>query len=137
MGFNSGSSGKSRMIVSEINVTPLVDVMLVLLIMFMVTTPLMQQGMNIDLPKTSPAGVEIKEEPFDINITSDKKIYIGKNPVALSNLKNKLSGIFANRRDKQVYLRADKSVDYGFVAEVLAEIRSSGITGVGLLTEAK
>lgn len=137
MGFSSGGNGKSRMVVSEINVTPLVDVMLVLLIMFMVTTPLMQQGINIDLPKTSASGVEVSEEPFDINIKAGGQVHFGETPVPIADVKTKLSAIFNTRKNKQVYIRADRRVDYGVVAEVLAEVRAAGITSVGLLTEPK
>jgi biopolymer transport protein TolR len=137
MGFSSNQGGKSRVVVSEINVTPLVDVMLVLLIMFMVTTPLMQQGLNIDLPKTSPSGMEVNEDPFDINIIDNSKIMIGETPIQMNNLRTKLTAIFAQRKNKQVYIRANKNVDYGTVAEVLAEVRGAGISSVGLLTEIK
>jgi biopolymer transport protein TolR len=134
MGFSSGGNSSSRMALSEINVTPLVDVMLVLLIMFMVTAPLLQQGIDVDLPKTSASGVDVKDEPFILSISSDQKIKAGETPMAIQTLREKLRSIFETRKNKQLYLRADKKVDYGFVAEVMAEIRAAGIYSIGLVT---
>lgn len=128
------SSSKSRVTMSEINVTPLVDVMLVLLIMFMVTAPLMQQGIEVDLPKTSASGVEVNDEPFVLVIEANGKIIAAKNPMEISALKEKLKAIFETRKNKQIYIQADKKVDYGVVAEVMAEIRSAGIHNIGLIT---
>jgi biopolymer transport protein TolR len=137
MGMNTGASGKSRAVLSEINVTPLVDVMLVLLIMFMVTTPLMQQGIDVDLPKTAASGVEATDEPFVLTISADQKITAGKQPIPASELRSKLKAIFEKRKNKQVYLQADRKVDYGFVAETMAEIRAAGILNIGLITVPK
>lgn len=135
MGMSSGSSkSKSRAVLSEINVTPLVDVMLVLLIMFMVTTPLMQQGIEVDLPKTSAAGVEVTDEPFVLVIDASKKITAAKNHIKIEDVKSKLKAIFLNRKNKQVYIQADQHVDYGTVAEVMAEVRAAGIFNIGLIT---
>jgi biopolymer transport protein TolR len=135
MGMSAGNgNGKSRMALSEINVTPLVDVMLVLLIMFMVTTPLMQQGIEVNLPKTSASGVEPTDEPFILMITADQKITAGKQMIAMSDLQTKLKAIFEKRKNKQIYLQADRKVDYGFVAEAMAEIRAAGIFNIGLIT---
>jgi biopolymer transport protein TolR len=134
MGMNSGSGGRTRMAISEINVTPMVDVMLVLLIMFMVTTPLMQQGIDVDLPKTSPSGVEATDEPFVLVISADRKITAAKQPMEMKDLATKLKAIFEQRKNKQIYLQADQHVDYGFVAEAMAEIRAAGIFNIGLIT---
>lgn len=131
------SGGRSKGMMSEINVTPLVDVMLVLLIMFMVTAPLMQQGIEVDLPKTSSTGVEVNDEPFILVINSDRRITISKSPVQIDSLREKLKAIFKNRKNKQVYVQADRKVDYGIVAEVMAEIRSAGILNIGLITMPK
>jgi biopolymer transport protein TolR len=136
MGMSSGS-GKGRATLSEINVTPLVDVMLVLLIMFMVTTPLMQQGIQVDLPKTSASGVEVDDEPFILVIGPDQKMTIAKQHVLMNDLSHKLKAIFENRKSKQIYIQADRKVDYGFVAEAMAEIRSAGIFNIGLITVPK
>lgn len=136
MGMGSNQSS-SRMILSEINVTPLVDVMLVLLIMFMVTAPMMQQGIEVDLPKTAASGVSTQEEPTVLVITQDKKISIAKRAIPSSELKSKLAAIFEGRKDKQIYIQADRRVDYGFVAEVMADVRQAGITQIGLITVPK
>lgn len=134
MGAPVGGPRHSRMTLSEINVTPLVDVMLVLLIMFMVTTPLMQQGIEVDLPKTAASGVQATDDPFVLVIHRNKKITAGKVNLTLSQMEEKLRAIFKTRRNKQLYLQADKAVEYGFVAEVMAEIRRAGINNVGLVT---
>lgn len=131
------SGSKSRAVLSEINVTPLVDVMLVLLIMFMVTTPLMQQGIEVDLPKTSAAGIEVTDEPFILVIDANKRITAAKNPITLDNVRLKLKAIFQNRKNKQVYIQADQKVEYGVVAEVMAEVRAAGIFNIGLVTVPK
>jgi biopolymer transport protein TolR len=133
MGMQTGSRN-SKTVLSEINVTPLVDVMLVLLIMFMVTAPMMQQGIDVDLPKTSSTGVEVSEDPFVLVIEAGGKIVAGKQPVPLVELKEKLKAIFTTRKNKQIYIQADRKVDYGIVAEVMAETKSAGITNIGLIT---
>jgi biopolymer transport protein TolR len=126
-------SGKSR-VMSEINVTPLVDVMLVLLIIFMVTAPLMQQGLDVELPETTNSGLNTNDEPFTLVITKDGSISAGKVPLELSTLKTKLSAIFKTRKNKQVYIQADKKTEYGVVAAVLAETRAAGIFNISLVT---
>ena len=137
MAMGSSGGGNSRMILSEINVTPLVDVMLVLLIMFMVTAPMMQQGIEVELPKTAASGVSTQEEPTVLVITANKQISIAKRNIAQSELVAKLSAIFEGRKDKQIYIQADRKVDYGFVAEVMADIRQAGISSIGLITVPK
>ena len=137
MGMGSGGGKKSRATLSEINITPLVDVMLVLLIMFMVTTPLMQQGIEVDLPKTSSSGVELNDEPFVIVIAADQKMTVAKQRVAMDSLRAKVKAIFEHRKNKQVYIQADRKVDYGFVAEAMAEVRAAGVFNIGLITMPK
>lgn len=132
MGFQISRNKKTTM--SEINVTPLVDVMLVLLIMFMVTTPLMQQGLTVNLPKTSPSGIELKEDPFVLVIDANQNITLNKIRIPFVELKTKLKAIFEHKKNKQIFIQADKKVDYGFVTEVLAEIRSVGVFNIGLVT---
>lgn len=134
MSMTSGGSRRSKAVLSEINITPLVDVMLVLLIMFMVTTPLMQQGIEVNVPKTASSGVEMTEEPFLLVIFKDRRMEAGKSRIAMDDLRTKIQAIFKTRKNKQIYIQADKQVDYGVVAEAMAEIRAAGITNIGLIT---
>lgn len=125
---------REREVMSEINVTPFVDVMLVLLVIFMVTAPLMQQGIDVNLPKAK--GKELPpEERVIVTVKSNGDIFLNDMPVSLSELKNKLSSL--SRRNPEVFLRADRSVSYGFVAELMAEIKDAGIERLGLVTEPK
>jgi biopolymer transport protein TolR len=136
MAMSSGgsNSGRSRSTMSDINVTPLVDVMLVLLIMFMVTAPMMQQGIDVDLPKTSASGVETNDEPFVLVIAANQTMKAGGVSIAMADLRQKMSAIFSTRKNKQVYIQADRKVDYGYVAEAMAEIRAAGVHNIGLIT---
>ncbi|HAG90493.1 MAG TPA: protein TolR [Bdellovibrionales bacterium] len=134
MGMSAGSNRKSRTVLSEINVTPLVDVMLVLLIIFMITAPMMQQGLEVELPETSNSGVSTTDEPFIIVINKDRSISFGDSKIPLKEVQKKLKAIFETRKNKQVYIQADKNVDYGTVAQTMGEVRSAGIYQVGLIT---
>lgn len=138
MAMSSGSErGSRRTQMSEINVTPLVDVMLVLLIMFMVTAPLSQQGIEVQLPETANSGVTPNEDPFVVVIRDDRKLFIGTAEISMASLQQKVAAIFSTRQDKQVYIQADKSVSYGVVAEAMGEIKSAGITNISLVTQPK
>ena len=137
--MNTSPQSKSRYSVfSEINVTPFVDVMLVLLIIFMVTAPMLQQSLNLSVPetKTVPSS-KISKDPFILKIDRDKKVYIGSVSIPLKNISNKLKAIFEAREDKAIYLKADKSVPYEIVAQALAEIQASGLKDIHLITIAK
>ncbi len=133
----SGSKSNSKAVMSEINVTPFVDVMLVLLIIFMVTTPLMQQGLEVNLPKTAASGVELREDPFILFITAKGQIKAGDIGIDMNQMKDKLKAIFEIRKNKQIYIQADTKVDYGIVAEAMAEIRAAGIFNINLITVPK
>lgn len=130
----SAGSANSRSSLSEINVTPLVDVMLVLLIIFMITAPMMQQGLEVELPETKNSGVSTNEEPFILVIKGDRKIYAGSAEIPLKSLGLKVKSIFDTRKNKEIYIQADKKVDYGIVAEAMGELKAAGIQSVGLIT---
>lgn len=134
MGMSSPPSGNKRAMLSEINVTPFVDVMLVLLVIFMVTAPLMQQGIEIELPETASSGVETTDKPFVLTIKANSKLYIGEANIPMKTLRKKLKAIFETRKNKQVYIKADKNVKYGVVASTMAEVRAAGIFKIGLIT---
>lgn len=121
---------------SEINVTPLVDVMLVLLIVFMVSAPLMQQGIQVDLPKAAAQTMDDNQESIVLVITADKHILINKNDIQPRHLRAKLAAIYQTKQTKEIFIQADQSVAYGYVAQVMAEVKRAGITKVGLVTEA-
>jgi biopolymer transport protein TolR len=121
---------------SEINVTPLVDVMLVLLIIFMVAAPLLTVGVPLELPKTEAKALPTeKEEPLTINLDAGRKIYIQKTEVAPEELVAKLAAIQAERESDRVYLRADQSLDYGWVMQVMGALSAGGFRNIGLVTD--
>lgn len=132
--MSAGPAPKARTVLSEINVTPLVDVMLVLLIIFMVTAPMMQQGLDVELPETSNTGVATTDEPFVLVVRKDGSLSAGGTEIKMDGLGKKLQAIFSTRKNKQVYIQADKQVDYGRVAEVMGEVRAAGIYSIGLIT---
>ena len=120
---------------SEINVTPLVDVMLVLLIIFMVTAPMMQQGVDVDLPKTTTQPMRVKDEPLILTIKKDGKLFLGRQEIPQAELAKKLVAIFEGADSKELYLRADQNVPYGTVARAMAAAREAGATKLGMVTE--
>jgi len=120
---------------SDINVTPLVDVMLVLLIIFMVTAPMMMHGVKVNLPKTESKSIKTKEDPLLLTITKQRLIFIEDYKVELEALKEKLKKISANRAEKEILLQGDKDVPYGFVIKVMSQVKEAGITKVGMITE--
>ena len=122
-------------LMAEINVTPLVDVMLVLLIIFMVTAPMMQMGIDVNLPRVRAKAVDVAEEKLVLTINGAKEIFLNKTQTPLVGLKTKLEHIFASRIEREVYLRADRNVPYGFVVEVMAEVRKAGVDKLGMITE--
>ncbi|MFW5930494.1 MAG: protein TolR [Desulfosalsimonas sp.] len=122
-------------LLSEINVVPFVDVMLVLLIIFMVAAPMMVQGVNVSLPETKSAGqLEAEQEPLVISIDKEAKVRINDNEVGVDLLGEKLERIFENRASREVFLKADQSVPYGRVAMVMSEIKKSGVERLGVVT---
>lgn len=122
---------------SEINIIPLVDIMLVLLIIFMVAAPLLQQGVDVDLPQVDASAVKASEEDFILSINKQNQIFLGddkKTKYSIDNLKEKLGLIFENKKKKEIYLHADKTVSYGFVVKVMALCQQAGIDRVGMIT---
>jgi biopolymer transport protein TolR len=126
--------GRSDLI-SDINVTPLVDVMLVLLIIFMVTAPMMIHGVKVNLPITESKSIKSKEDPLILSITKKRLIFIEDYNVTFNALKGKLKKIVANRAGKEILLQADKDVPYGFVMKVMSQVKEAGISKVGMITE--
>ena len=129
---NGGNQGK---FMSDINVTPFVDVMLVLLIIFMVTAPMMMQGVEVNLPQTTTKNIKSKEDPLILTVNNKREIFFENHPVKLEDLETKTKSIFKYRRNKEILLRADKEVPYGFVIQVMARIKKAGINKLGLVTE--
>ncbi|MBI5418460.1 MAG: protein TolR [Deltaproteobacteria bacterium] len=134
MALSTGNGGDRRMM-SEINVTPLVDVMLVLLIIFMVTAPMLTQGVDVNLPQANARAMRAEEERLVITVDAHSRIFVGKQPVEFNRLNNTLKAIVSRRTDRQVYFRADRAVPYGFVVKVIAEVRNAGIEKLGMVTE--
>ncbi len=130
-----GGGGDDRGMIGEINVTPFVDVMLVLLIIFMVTAPMMQQGVDVDLPETTTQPLRIHDEPLILTVKADGKVFVARKEVALADLSAKLVAIFEGRDDKEIFLRADKSTEYGIVVKAMAAARRAGATKLGMVTE--
>lgn len=120
---------------SDINVTPFVDVMLVLLIIFMVTAPMMTQGVEVNLPQTTAKSIKTQEDPLIITVRKNEEIFIETHQIALDDLENKTKMIFENRREKELLLKADKDVPYGFVIKVIARVKNAGIDKLGMVTE--
>jgi biopolymer transport protein TolR len=120
---------------AEINVTPLVDVMLVLLIIFMVTAPMLQMGIDVNLPRVKAKSVDVAEEKLVLTINGAREIFLNKSRTPLPELGKKLEHIFKVRIDRELYLRADRTVPYGFVVEVMAEVRKAGVDKLGMITE--
>ncbi len=131
MGRRNGRRG----LVSEINVTPLVDVMLVLLIIFMVTAPMMTQGVDIDLPETTAKSLRQKEEPIVVTIDKKGTITLDQVVVSQSLLKQQLSKLSPEQKENPIFLRADKNVPYGKVVVVMADIKNSGFEKLGMITQ--
>ena len=131
----TNQGGNNRRLMSEINVTPFVDVMLVLLIIFMVAAPMMTQGVDVSLPKTATRNIKTQNEPLMLTVNKKGQIFIESHKIELANLEMKVKKIFENRREKEVLLRADKDVAYGFVIEVIARVKRAGINKLGMVTE--
>jgi len=126
--------GNDDRLMSDINVTPFVDVMLVLLIIFMVTAPMMIQGVEVSLPEATAKPMATETEQLIVSIDKNSQVYINDFKVAAENLNEKLVKILKGRTDKEVYLRADKTISYGMVVYVMAEIKGAGVEKLGMIT---
>lgn len=133
--FESGGGGRRiGGTLAEINIIPLVDVTLVLLLIFMLTAPLMYRGVDVNLPKTSGKPTAV-EERMVLTLSKDQGIYLNDKAVPLASLEQALRDMFKNRSDKTLYLRADQALQYGFVVETMDRVRRSGIEKLGMVTE--
>ena len=133
----SKSNSRSRALMSEINVTPFVDVMLVLLIVFMVTAPMLTVGVPVNLPNSDADSLPDDKEPLTLSINSKGEIFIQKSKVGYSELIPKLLAISKNRTDTRIYVRGDRNINYGRVMEVMGKLSGSGFSKVALISETK
>jgi biopolymer transport protein TolR len=129
------TAGSEKKLMSEINVTPLVDVMLVLLIIFMVTAPMMMEGVDVNLPQTKTKSIKAQEDPLILSVTKNGDVFLENHTVKLEDLGQKIETVFKYRKEKEVLLRADKDIPYGFVVKVMAEVKRAGIAKLGMVTE--
>ncbi|AQS87392.1 ExbD/TolR proton channel family protein [Neoasaia chiangmaiensis NBRC 101099] len=134
-GGGGPARGRRRRPASEINVTPLVDVMLVLLIIFMVTAPMMTSGVNVDLPKTDASPLNADTKPITVSMKSDGSLYMGDDPVSADQLVDRLKEASQNDPTHRIFVKADAHINYGQVMEVMGRITSGGFTHVALLAQ--
>ncbi len=139
-GNSSGDDGdNTAMPLAEMNMIPMIDVMLVLLIIMMVTAPFIEQGVDVDLPSTQGQSLQkdtqAAEEPVILFVTKDKELRLGSVTLSTTDLPRKLADVFSKRKSKELFVRADKDVPYGVVADVMARAKSAGIERVGLVTQ--
>jgi biopolymer transport protein TolR len=134
----AATGGSGRQSLSEINVTPLVDVMLVLLIIFMVTAPLIQQGVQVNLPEAKAKAVDAEEQKLVLSIKADKTLWLGTSEdaakIPLDGLEERLRANARAQKDKELFLHADRSLPYGFIVEVMATVQRAGVVNVGMIT---
>jgi biopolymer transport protein TolR len=134
MAFSSGNGDNHNLPVAEINITPLVDVMLVLLVIFMVTTPMMESGVPLQLPRASAKALPKADKPVTLSITKETRVFINKEEVPYSQLRSRLKEYFKSRSRKEVFIRADGELAYAIVAKTMATVKSAGIDKIGLVT---
>ena len=132
---NGGNRGRRYRPLAEINVTPMVDVMLVLLVIFMITAPLMTSSVNVDLPKASASPITPDKDPITVSVASDSKVYLGNDGMDLTDLVARLQAQSQNDPDRRIFVRGDKTVPYGRMIEVMGTIKQGGFTKVALLVE--
>jgi biopolymer transport protein TolR len=130
-----GANSKKGRALAEINVTPLVDVMLVLLIIFMVTAPMLQQGVDVDLPAVAARELPLQSGQLIVSITKDRRVFLNRALLTVPQLREKLMAIYREKPNKEIFLRAHRDIPYGFVGRTLGAIRASGIYRIGLVTK--
>jgi biopolymer transport protein TolR len=133
MGMSTGSGPNTTM--SEINITPFVDVMLVLLIIFMVTAPMMSKGVEIDLPKAKAMPMEVDESKLMMVIDDERRVFLGETPIPHDRLEEALASNVRLQREGELYLKADRNIPYGFVVQVMAIIKKAGVPKLGMVTD--
>ena len=132
-----GAHVTRRRAYSEINVTPFVDVMLVLLVIFIATAPLMQQGMNVNLPETNTQALRVSDAPLILTVDKEGQYFLGRKLVAPEELEKRLKAVFEARGTEELFLRADKDAPYGVVVKAMGAARRAGSTKLGIVTEAE
>ena len=141
MALSMGNNGKNRRRRSrsarfaEINITPMVDVMLVLLVIFMVAAPMMTTGVSVDLPQTKASPVTGQDEPLSISVTSQGKVFVQKQEIPLEALRDKLNAVAGQKKDTRIFVRGDRNIDYGRIMAVVGEVNAAGFSKVALITD--
>ena len=142
MGVSAGGGGggrrrrgRKKAVMSEINITPMVDVMLVLLIIFMVAAPMMTTGVPIDLPQSSAAALPNQAKPVTLDVTAEGGVFIDQNPVAESAIVSQLTALGVNATEDRIFLRSDSTTDYGAVMRVMGLLNAGGFSRIGLVTQ--
>ncbi len=135
MAPNSGRRRRSRVLMSEINVTPFVDVMLVLLVVFMITAPLLTVGVPVDLPETKVPEIPGEDEPLAVSIDSEGRIYLQDTEVAIGELGARLNAVTGEKPETRVFVRGDKAVDYGRIMDVMGALAEAGFRNVALIAK--
>tara|TARA_B100000959_G_C14819729_1_gene557335 strand:+ start:326 stop:739 length:414 start_codon:yes stop_codon:yes gene_type:complete len=132
MGMSTGDSGRAM---SEINVTPMVDVMLVLLIIFMVTAPFMQMGIEVDLPPAQAQSLDLSENNLILTVNAEKKIFLGETEIPRNTLEQKLLNNTRLQKEKELFLQADRALPYGFIIDIMALLKKAGVENLGMITD--
>jgi len=136
MAFQTSGSGNARFTpMSEINVTPMVDVMLVLLVIFMVTAPMMMQGLDVDLPKADAKAINSNQEELTLTLTKDGRYMLGKDEIPKARLEEVISANEKLKTEKKILLHADNGLEYGEVVRVMSILKNAGVDNVGMVTE--